>query len=121
MTERVAATPASETRWQEEPLRIRPAQLVLTWVVSGIALLVAAGIVPGAHVNGFLGALAAAAVISILNAVLSPIIAAIRLPLTLVFGFLLVLVLDALMLLAADDITNGDLSVDGFWWALLVA
>jgi uncharacterized membrane protein YvlD (DUF360 family) len=115
------ATLASETRWQEEPLRIRPLQLLLTWVVSALGLLVAAWILPGAHVNGFLGALAAAAVIAILNAVLSPLIAAIRLPLTLVFGFLLVLVLDALMLLAADEITGGDLSVDGFWWALLVA
>src|SRR6185503_6777054 len=47
--------------------------------------------------------------------------AALRLPLTLVFGFLLVLVLDALMLLAADNVTDGDLHVDGFWSALLVA
>jgi len=121
MTDDVVTTPVSETGWREEPLRIRPLQLVLTWIVSAVALLVAAWIVPGADVNGFLSALAAAAVIAVLNAVLSPIVAAIRLPLTLVFGFLLVLVLDALMLLAADNITDGDLSVDGFWWALLVA
>ena len=59
--------------------------------------------------------------IAILNALLPPIVAALRLPLTLVFGFLLVLVLDALMLLAADCVTDGDLSVDSFWSALLVA
>jgi uncharacterized membrane protein YvlD (DUF360 family) len=121
VTDQTATTPASEAGWHEERLRIRPLRLLLTWVVSAVALLVAAWIVPGAHVNGFLSALAAAAVIAVLNAVLAPLLAAIRLPLTLVFGFLLVLVLDALMLLAADDITNGDLSVDGFWWALLVA
>jgi uncharacterized membrane protein YvlD (DUF360 family) len=121
MTDHAPTTPASESSWHEEPLRIRPLQLLLTWIVSAVALLVAAGIVPGAHVNGFLAALAAAAVIAVLNAVLAPVIAAIRLPLTLVFGFLLILVLDALMLLAADSITDGDLSVDGFWWALLVA
>ncbi len=34
---------------------------------------------------------------------------------------MLVLVLDALMLLAADSVTGGDLSVDGFWAALAVA
>ena len=39
----------------------------------------------------------------------------------LLVGFVLVLVLDALMLLAADSITDGDLSVDSFWSALLVA
>ena len=121
MTEHAPTTPASEAGWHEEPLRFKPFELLLTWVVSAVALLVAAGIVPGAHVNGFLGAVAAVAVIAVLNAVLPPLLAAIRLPLTLVLGFLLVLVLDALMLLAADDLTNGDLSVDGFWWALLVA
>jgi hypothetical protein len=44
-----------------------------------------------------------------------------RLPLMLLVGFVLVLVLDALMLLAADSITDGDISVDSFWSALLVA
>ena len=39
----------------------------------------------------------------------------------LVLGLLLVLVLDALMLLAADRVTGGDLSIDSFWSALGVA
>src|SRR5947208_1112289 len=39
----------------------------------------------------------------------------------LLVGLLLILVLDALMLLAADSITNGALSVDSFWSALGVA
>ena len=39
----------------------------------------------------------------------------------LVTGFVLVLILDALMLLAADNITDGDLSIDSFWSALAVA
>jgi uncharacterized membrane protein YvlD (DUF360 family) len=115
------AAPASVAGWREERLRFRPLHMLRTWLVSAIALLVAAWIVPGAHVNGFLAALVVAAVIAALNSILPPIIAAIRLPLTLVFGFLAILVLDALMLLAADNLTDGRLSVDGFWWALLVA
>src|SRR5205814_7231918 len=67
------------------------------------------------------GALAAAAVIAVLDAVLPPIVAALRLPLMLLVGLVLILVLDALMLLAADSITNGDLSVSSFWSALGVA
>ena len=59
--------------------------------------------------------------IAILNALLPPVIAALRLPLMLVTGLLLVLILDALMLLAADNITDGDLSIDSFWSALGVA
>ena len=121
MTERALSIPAAETGWHEERLRFRPLHLLRAWIVAALALLLAAWIVPGAEVNGFLGALAAAAVIAALNAILPPLIAAIRLPLTLVFGFLLILVLDALMLLAADSLTDGDLSVDNFWWALVVA
>src|SRR5256885_764276 len=107
--------------WSPTRPRLRPLRLLLGWVVSAAALLVAASIVPGAEVNGFAGALAAAAVIAVLNAVLPPIVAALRLPLMLLVGLVLVLVLDALMLLAADSITNGALSVDSFWSALGVA
>lgn len=118
---RAPAAPASEVAWREERIRFRPFHMLRTWIISAIGLLVAAWIVPGAQINGFLAALLVAAVIAALNAVLPPLIAAVRLPLTLVFGFLAILVLDALMLLAADAITDGRMSVDGFWWALLAA
>src|SRR5216117_3271354 len=98
--------------WSPSRPRLRPLRLLLAWVVSAAALLVAAWIVPGAAVHHFGGALAAAAVIAVLNAVL---------PLMLLVGLLLILVLDGLMLLAADSITNGALSVDSFWSALGVA
>ena len=96
-------------------------RLVVSWILATLALLVAAWIVPGASVESFGGAFVAAAVIAILNALLPPVIAALRLPLMLVTGLLLVLILDALMLLAADNITDGDLSIDSFWSALGVA
>ena len=107
--------------WAPTRPRIRPIRLVVAWVLVTASLLVAAWIVPGAHVKNFGGAFLAAAVIAVLNAILPPLIAALRLPLMLVSGLLLVLVLDALMLLAADWITDGDLSIDSFWSALLVA
>ena len=86
-------------------------------IVARAALPVAAYILPGAEVKGFLGAVVAAAVIALLNALLPPFIARAPAPFMLVFGFLAILVLDAVMLLAADRPTDGDLSVDGFWWA----
>ena len=106
MTAESSIGPASETEWREERIRFRPLHMVRTWLFSAIGLLIAAWIVPGAHINDFWAALLVAAVIAALNAILPPIIAAIRLPLTLVFGFLAILVLDALMLLAADAITD---------------
>ena len=56
-----------------------------------------------------------------LNAVIPPVLAALRLPLTLVLGFLLVLLADAGILLSTDALTDGMLTVDGFGWALLAA
>ena len=60
-------------------------------------------------------------IVAALNAVIPPVLAALRLPLTLVLGFLLVLVADALILLATDALTDGMLTVDNFGWALLAA
>jgi uncharacterized membrane protein YvlD (DUF360 family) len=109
------------TRWQPERPRWRLLPLVVSWLATGIAVMVAAGILPGVHIDDFLGALLVAAIVAALNAIIPPVVAALRLPLTLVLGFLLVLIADALMLLAAADLVDGVLRVDGFGWALLAA
>ena len=46
--------------WRPSRPQVRLLRLLVAWLVSAAALLVAAWIVPGAAVNGFLGALAAA-------------------------------------------------------------
>src|SRR5580765_7892277 len=107
--------------WSPGRPQIRPLRVLLAWIVSAAALLVAATIVPDASVESFGGALVAALVIAILNAVLPPIVAALRLPFMALLGFLLVIVLDALMLLGADRLTDGDLTIGSFWAALGVA
>jgi uncharacterized membrane protein YvlD (DUF360 family) len=107
--------------WSPTRPKIRPLRLVLAWLVSASALLVAAWVVPGAAVNDFGGALAAAAAIAVLNAFVPPLLAALRLPLMLLTGLVLILIADALMLLAADSITDHDLEIDSFWSALGVA
>ena len=121
MTEPTGRTYGEAVAWTPARPRLSAPRVVLSWLAGAASLMVAAWIVPGAEVNGFGGALLAALVIAILNALLPPLIAAMRLPLMLLVGFVLVLVLDALMLLAADNITGGDFSVDSFGSALLVA
>jgi uncharacterized membrane protein YvlD (DUF360 family) len=106
--------------WDVKP-KIHPFRLVLQWLVAAAALFIAAWIVPHVAITTFWGALATAVVIAALNALLPPIIAALRLPFTLVLGFLLVLVLDALMLLAASSIMENGIEVSSFWRALLTA
>jgi uncharacterized membrane protein YvlD (DUF360 family) len=107
--------------WQPARPRLRLARLLVAWLVSTIAVLAAAAILPGVAVDGFAGALVVALVIAVLNAILPPLVAALRLPFTLVLGFLLVLVLDAFMFKWASDLFDNAISVDSFWWALLAA
>jgi uncharacterized membrane protein YvlD (DUF360 family) len=112
-------TPA--TAWRPEFLRLHPVRLVAAWLVSALALLLATGIVPGADINNFGGAIIIAAIVAVLNALLPPVVAALRLPFTLALGFLLVLALDAAILLIASNIASQHLHVDGFAEAFAVS
>ena len=116
-------TYGQSTRWKPERPRLRLFPLVVSWLATGVALMVAAWILPGVDIATFWGALLVAALVAALNAVIPPVLAALRLPLPLVSGFLLVLIADALILLiVADlDITDDGFSVDNFGWALLAS
>jgi uncharacterized membrane protein YvlD (DUF360 family) len=101
--------------------QLRVTRLVVSLVVNAISVFVAAWILPGLEVGDFWRALLAAAVIGVLNAVLSPLVAAVRLPYTVATSFLLVLVLDAVILMLTDDATDQEIRVVGFGWALVAA
>ena len=107
--------------WQSDRPRRRLFSLLAAWLTMGVTLMVVAGLLPGVSIESFLGALVVAAIVAALNAVIPPVLAALRLPLTLVLGFLLVLLADAAILLIADALTDGVLTVDSFGWALLAA
>ncbi len=107
--------------WSPERPRLRPLRLAGAWLASALALLLSAGLVPGAEIRGLDGAVVVAAIVAALNAVLPPLIAALRLPFTVAVGFLLVLAVDAAMLLLAAEIAPNELHVDGFGSALAVA
>jgi uncharacterized membrane protein YvlD (DUF360 family) len=106
--------------WRPERIRIRLLPLLVSWALTAAALGVAAAILPGVDVTNAGGALLVAVVVGALNAVVPPLFAALRLPLTLVFGFLLALVLSAVILQVADNVLES-FTVDSFWWALLAA
>lgn len=106
--------------WKPEKPRFRPGQLVLWWLFGAVSLLVATLLVPGASDSTFGAALVAAAIIGVLNALLPPLVAALRLPFTALLGFFLVLFVDAGMLLLAGRISS-QLTIDSFWSALGVA
>ena len=107
---------AGSTMPSFERPKLQPVRLLVAWLLSAAALLFAAWVLPGLAINERGGALLAALLIAIFNAVLPPLVAAIRLPLTLVLGFLLVLVIDAAMFKLAAEIAPNAISVDS-WWA----
>ena len=126
--EDIPRTPAVRDRsygevmtWNPQAPRYRLLHVLVSWLVAGVAVFVAAAIVPHVSVGSFADALAAAVLIAALNAVLPPVVAALRLPFTLALGFVLVLVLDAVILLLASHISSRTIRVDSFGWALLAS
>jgi uncharacterized membrane protein YvlD (DUF360 family) len=107
--------------WRPERPRFKPTRLLLAWLLTAAALWFAAAILPGVDVENTGGAFLMALVVASLNAVLPPILAALRLPFTVALGFVLVLVLNAVLLTAGSNLVDGTYNVDNFGWALLAA
>jgi uncharacterized membrane protein YvlD (DUF360 family) len=107
--------------WHPDRPKFKPTRIAISWVFTAIALYVAAGLLPGVDIAKFWDALVVAVVVALVNAILPPVLAALRLPFTLVLGFLLVLALNAFALQLASDVLEQAFVVDSFWWALLAA
>src|SRR6476620_3810261 len=107
--------------WAPARPRLNVLQLLFAWVCSAISLVVAAWILPGFDLPSFGKAMLVAAAVGVLNALLPPLVASLRLPYTVGLGFILVLVLDALMLLAVQAIDSGAVQISSFWIALVAS
>lgn len=92
---------------------------LLRLFTSTLAILVVAYLLhPHVRVNDALTAIVVAAVLALLNAVVKPLLIVLTLPITLfTMGFFL-LVINALLIIAAEKLVPG-FYVDGFGWALL--
>lgn len=91
---------------------------MMKFLLTGLAVLLAAYILPGVHVDHYGYALLVAIVLAAVNAFVRPILIFFTLPLTLVTLGAFLLVINALMILLVDWFIPG-FEVDGFWWALL--
>jgi uncharacterized membrane protein YvlD (DUF360 family) len=118
---RPVASHGEQTTWQPATPRLGVVRLVGFWAVAAAAVWVTAELLPGVALEQTGAGFLAAAVIALLNAVLPPVLAALRLPLMLVTGFLAVLIADAVMLQIAADVLPDDIRVDSFGDALLAA
>lgn len=92
--------------------------ILLKIVLSTIAIMVAAYIVPGVTVKDYLTALVVAIVLGVLYAVLRPLLVLLTLPATVLTFGLFLFVINAVMVLLAARLVPG-FGVVGFWTAML--
>jgi uncharacterized membrane protein YvlD (DUF360 family) len=117
-----APTPyGQDTAWEPATPRLGLLRTLVAWVVGAAAVWIAAAIVPGVGLAHSGAAFLVAALVAVMNAVLPPVLAALRLPFMLVTGFLLVLFADAALLVAAHELLPDDIRVDSFGDALLAS
>lgn len=93
---------------------------VIRLLVNAVALIAVAYLVPGIQVTGFGGALIAALILGVVNAVLRPILVILSLPLQIVTLGLFTLVINGLLFWLVGALHVG-LIVAGFWSAFLGA
>lgn len=92
--------------------------LIIRILLTAVAVVLLAYILPGVDVSGFGSAIIVAVVLSLLNIFIKPILVILTLPITVVTLGLFLLVINALIILIANSFING-FTVDGFWIALL--
>lgn len=95
-------------------------QTILSLIVSGIAVLISAYIIPGVTVEGFFVAVVAAVVLAITNAVIRPILELLALPINILTLGLFSFVISALMVMLTSAVVPG-FQISGFMSALLFA
>lgn len=89
-------------------------ELILMWLISAVALMAVAYLIPGVQVNNFKSALLAAMIIGLINGLLRPVLAFISIPITVLTLGLFYLVLNGLLFWLAGSIIRS-FKVDGFW------
>jgi len=90
---------------------------VVRFLLSGLAVLLTAYLLPGVHVEHYGYALLVAAVLSFANVIVRPIFVILTIPITVFTLGLFLLVINALIILLVDYLVPK-FDVDGFWWAL---
>lgn len=92
--------------------------LIISWLVTTLAIIITAYILPGVAVSGFVAALVTALVLGLVNAIIRPILLFLAFPINLVTLGLFTFVINALMIMLVSGIVPG-FKVKNFWWALL--
>ena len=91
---------------------------ILKLLLTALAVLLLANILPGVAVISYTYAIWVALVIGLLNSIVRPLLIFLTLPATLITLGLFLFVINACIILIASNILSG-FNVISFWWALL--
>ena len=87
--------------------------LLIRWILNSSIILLISNIIPGFHIQNFYTALIAALILSILNALIRPIILILTLPINILTLGIFTLFINAFMISIASTIVKG-FTVDSF-------
>jgi putative membrane protein len=90
---------------------------IVRFLLSGLAVLLTAYLLPGVDVEHFGYALLVAAALSLANVLVKPIFVILTIPITIITFGLFLLVINAFIILLVDYFVPG-FAVRDFWWAL---
>jgi len=91
---------------------------ILKTLLSAVAVVILSKVLPGVGVDSYTTAVIVAIVLSLLNFIVKPILVILTLPITIITLGLFLLIVNAVIILLADNFIGG-FSVDNIWWALL--
>lgn len=91
---------------------------ILKLLLTAVAVVILAKVLPGVEVVGYGYAILVAFVIGLLKIIVRPILILLTLPVTIVTLGLFLLIINAIIILLADYFLSG-FSVSTIWWALL--
>jgi len=93
-------------------------KIILKMLLTAIAVVILAELLPGIAVDGYTSAIIVAIVLALLRVFVRPLIILFTLPITILTLGLFLFVINALIILLADKLIDG-FAVSGFWYALL--
>jgi uncharacterized membrane protein YvlD (DUF360 family) len=107
--------------WEPTAPRLRPGWLLVSLAILTASVYIAAGLTPGVSLDRPGAGALVALTLAFLNAIIPPVLAALRLPFMVAIGFIGMLLVDAGLLLLVDAVLPDWLRVDGFADALLMS
>ncbi|WP_298484268.1 phage holin family protein [uncultured Maribacter sp.] len=93
-------------------------KLILRTLLSALAVIVLANLLPNVQVDNYITAIIVAIVLSLLNFIVKPILVIFTLPVTILTLGLFLLVINAIIIFLADNLIDG-FHVTSFWSAVL--